>query len=387
MDNPGVRRKAPLLFRAICIWLALELAIAFIGPLCIPKSQYLSWYLGSKTLMATRKFLVGNAVLVPDKVAGWRNKPNVAIRNWVTDAQGCRFAHQQLGLAKKPMRIMMLGSSMVNGGTGVRNDQTISAYLEDDRVEVLNFGTMMYSMDQCLLRYRAELYKYGARELIVGIESGPTDGLKNLYVPFRMRDEANMPYLKPRFEFSGGSLKLVPVDPELQLTGVPQCRELLEFLGKHDDFYPHFSDYCRTGFSPLAASCQFLTYKALSLSGYFLPEKGRNDLLLALMDQMVKEARKHGAGVVFVMLPVQADLDRRGVHRFLPDVYARTLRTIRARNFVVVDGRRALLSSNEPASQLLSEDGIHYRPAANEVIADALRTIVKTRYSKETEGP
>ena len=107
--------------------------------------------------MATRKFLVGNAFFVPDKVAGWRNKPNVAIRNWVTDARGCRFAHQQLGLAKKPMRMMMLGSSMVNGGTGVRNDQTISAYLEDDRVEVLNFGTMMYSMDQCLLRYRAEI--------------------------------------------------------------------------------------------------------------------------------------------------------------------------------------------------------------------------------------
>ncbi len=274
----------------------------------------------------------------------------------------------------------------MNGGTGVRNDQTISAYLEDNQVEALNFGTMLYSIDQCLLRYRCELYKYGARKVIVGLDSGPTESLRNVYVPFRMRDETNMPYLKPRFELIGGSLKLVPVDPELQLAGVPRSRELLTFLRKHDDFYRYFSDYCRTGFSPLAASYQFLFYKASNLFSYFLPEAGRNDLLLALMDEMVTEARKHGAEVVFVMLPIRTDLDERGVRRFLPDAYARTLRIVQSRNFVVVDGRRALLSSNGPVSRLFHEDGIHYGPAANKVIADALRTVVKTGYLKETEG-
>ena len=380
-----MRRKAPLLFRAICIWLALELAIAFIGPLCIPKSQYLSWYLGSGAVRATHEFLDGEAFLVPDKIAGWRNKPGVAIKNWILDTQGSRCAHRQPGSVKKSLRIMILGSSLMNGGTGVRNDQTISAYLEDNQVEALNFGTMIYSLDQCLLRYRSELYKYGARKVIVGVDSVPTEGLKNMYVPFRMREETNMPYLKPRFELSGGSLKLVSVDPEAQLAGVPQSRELLEFLRKHDDFYPHFSNYCRTGFSPLAAWYQFLFYKVSNLSRYFLPEEGGNDLLLALMDQIVAEARKHGAEVIFVALPVQADFGRGGIRRFLPDAYARTLRTIRSRNFVVVDARRVLLSSNEPVSQLFGEDGIHYRPAANKAIADALRTIVKGRYLKETE--
>jgi poly-D-alanine transfer protein DltD len=105
------------------------------------------------------------------------------------------------------------------------------------------------------------------------------------------------------------------------------------------------------------------------------------------MDEMVREARKHGAEVVFVMLPVKADLaGQEGVRRFLPDVYARTLRIVQSRNFVVVDGRRALLSSKEPVSQFFHEDGIHYRPAANKVIADALRPIVNTGYLKETEG-
>ena len=56
-------------------------------------------------------------------------------------------------------------------------------------------------------------------------------------------------------------------------------------------------------------------------------------------------------------------------------------------NFVVVDGRRALLSSNEPLSQLFNEGGTRYRPTANKVIADVLRTAVKTRHLKETKPP
>jgi histidinol-phosphate/aromatic aminotransferase/cobyric acid decarboxylase-like protein len=66
---------------------------------------------------------------------------------------------------------------------------------------------------------------------------------------------------------------------------------------------------------------------------------------------------------------------------------ARTLRIIQERNFVVVDGHRALLSSNESLSQLFNEDGTHYRPTANKVIADALRIAVKTRHLKETKPP
>jgi len=34
---------------------------------------------------------------------------------------------------------------MVNGDTHVKNNETISAYVEDEDVDALNFGTMMYS--------------------------------------------------------------------------------------------------------------------------------------------------------------------------------------------------------------------------------------------------
>jgi hypothetical protein len=69
----------------------------------------------------------------------------------------------------------------------------------------------------------------------------------------------------------------------------------------------------------------------------------------------VREARKHGAEVAFVMLPIRADLAGRGVRRFLPDAYGRTLQIVQSRNYVVVDGRRALLSSDGPVSRLFHE--------------------------------
>lgn len=377
------RDRAPLLWRTVCAWLSLELVIVFVAPLCVPKTWYLSWYLRSKSVRATRDFLEGRALLVPDDVAGWRNKTCVAHGNWVIDEEGSRFAHDRAGRAGKPLRVMLLGSSIINGGTGVRNDQTISAYLENDRVEALNFGTMLYQLDQVLLRYRSEWYEYRAKEVIVGLDSASPEGLGNLYLPFLFRDEKNMPFLKPRFELSGGSLRLVPVRPGRQLARIPDDPELLEFLEKHDVFYHRFDDYRRTGFSPLAACYRLLSSKLSALRKYLRPGDERSGLLFALMREMVTAAREHGARVTFVMLPRRGEVPGRGADRVLPDAYSLLLRMIGSKGFAVVDGRRALLSSHKPVSELFHRDGVHYSPAANEVIARALASAIEKGHSGE----
>lgn len=372
--------RIPLLYRILWIWLLAELAGVLIVPLIIPKTQYLSWYLGPHAITETERFLKGEGVLVPDMISGWRNRPNVAMGNWVIDERGSRPALQISAKGSKSSRILILGSSTVNGGMHVRNDQTISAYLEDDDVETLNFGTMVYSLDQCLLRYRHELHKYGAELVFVGIDSGSQEGLKNHYVPFRLPSEKNMPYLKPRFELSNDSLKLIPVQPGTLLADVARNTKLLAFLEKHDYFYHRFNEYCRMGLLPLAASCRFLYGKIFNLYNYFGLRKDREALLLALMREMVEVARGHGAHVVFVMLPQQRDIPGQGIRCLLPDVYSHMLQTVESNNFDVVDGRNVLLSLNEPISTLFHEDGIHYRPIANMAIADAFRVRVKARH-------
>jgi uncharacterized glyoxalase superfamily protein PhnB len=69
----------------------------------------------------------------------------VAIGNWVIDANGARSTQPSHAGLVKATRIIFLGSSMVNGDTHVKNNETISAYVEDEDVDALNFGTMMYS--------------------------------------------------------------------------------------------------------------------------------------------------------------------------------------------------------------------------------------------------
>ncbi len=379
----SLRHRVPLLFWSLCVLLLFEFGGILVLPLFVSRTQYLSWYLGSQSIDATRRFLYGDAYLVPDKFAGWRNRPNVAIGNWIIDAYGARSTHLILGVSAQSSRIMVLGSSMINGGTNIKNDETISAYLEDADEEVLNFGTMMYSVDQCLRAYQHDLHKYGAKVVLVGLDTLSAEGLRNHYIPFRMRDEKNMPYIKPRYELANGGLRLIPVEPEVQLAHVPKSTELLDFLKQNDQFYHNFSDYCRMDFSPLAASSNFLCNKLVNLYRRFLPDKERGDLLLTVMKEMESVAREHGAQVIFIMLPQQKDFVHRGIRRFLPDVYSRSFNIIESRGFDVIDGRQALLNSGEPLDQLFQVDGIHYKPLANRLVAQAIRVKGLPKYPVE----
>jgi hypothetical protein len=366
-------KHTPLLSRTVCVWLFIELIGIFILPVCIPRTSYLSWYLGPQAIEATHKFLRGDASLVPDKNSGWRNKPNFAKGNWVIDASGGRSTLQKRLEPFKGTRVIMLGNSMVNGGMHVSNNETISAFLETKDIEVLNFGTMVYSLDQCLLSYRYSLYKYNANLVIVGLDLGSIEGLLNHYIPFRVRDEKNMPYLKPRFELINGSMQLISISPESQLANIPDSPELLEFLEKHDQFYYYFRGYCRMGLFPLTASIRAIYRKMASLYEYLVADKGKDNLLLAVMDDMVYAARTHDAQVVFIMMPHQDDFTKTSIHRFFPDTYARMFHLIESRGFSVVDIRRVFLMSNQSASQLFHEDGTHYTPLANHLIARVLK--------------
>jgi len=262
---------------------------------------------------------------------------------------------------------------MVNGGTHVKNNETISGYFEGGDVEALNFGTMMYSMDQCLLSYRHDLHKYQAKVVVVGLDLSSIGGLNNDYIPLRMREERNMPYLKPRYELTDGKLRLIPVHPEIQLARVPNNPELFDFLRKNDHYYDYFSGYCRMGLFPLSAFIRFAYHRVHKLCNYFIPDSETEDLLLAVMDNIVQTAREHGACVIFIMMPSEKEYSRRGIQSILPDLYSRALHIIRSGEFNVIDARQVLLLSRQPTAELFHEDGVHYKPLANRLIAQALR--------------
>jgi hypothetical protein len=369
-------KNAPLLLRILLIWLILEVAGCLVVPSFIPRSWYLSWYLGKKGREETHRFLKGEAYLIPDEWCGWKNKPNANRENWIIDEHGARSTHLFTTQPAKSTRVVFLGSSMINGGMHISNNETISAFLETDDIEALNFGTMMYSVDQCLQAYRHRLHRYNARVVFVGLDGVPTAPLKNLYLPFRMQKEENMPYLKPRFELDGGSLRFINTPVEALLSRVPNSPVLLQFLSGHDSFYPQFETYCRFNLMPLSAMTRFTYYKLINLLNYFRHDLEGDQLLVAVMNEMVREAEKHGAQGIFLTLPTRRTCTRPGIYRFLPDVYQYYVNKLKNQGFNVVDIREIFYKCGQPFNQLFTADEVHYTPLANRIIAKALCPII-----------
>lgn len=373
----NLRKNAPTLFRTVLFLVLLEISAIVLSPLLIPRSRCLSWYLSDKAKLETRRFLQGQSILLLDEYTGWRNRPDVKQQNWIIDSQGSRSTHAFTTQRIKPIRALFLGSSTINGGTRIRNDQTISAFLEDGDIEALNFGTMMYSLDQCLLAYQHRLYAFNANVIIVGLDADPVSGLKNHYIPLHFPDEENMPYLKPRFELASNSLRLVTVRPEVALSTFPQCSDLLDFLSKNDSFYFRFETYRRMGLLPLSGGLRFLYLRTLSFMTNFRYDSQDERLLTELMTEMVNEARKRDAEVIFLMVPEMTTFAMSGVHHFLPDNYARRYDELRSAGYNVVDIRQIFRDSGRTAYELFDPDEVHLTPLSNQMVAEALRPVIR----------
>jgi hypothetical protein len=375
------RKNAPILYKTLVLLLLLECGAIFIAPLVIPRTWYLYFYLDKKARESTQMFLQGQAVLIPDETAGWRNRPNVDQGNWVIDSNGSRSTHSIKINKEKPIRILFIGSSMINGGMGVTNNETISAFLESPYIETLNFGTMMYSLDQCLLVYRHNLYAYNPEIIVVGLDGFPLSGLKNLFIPFYNRDEVYMPYLKPRFRFENGKLQLIQAPPTLLAT-MFRTLGLLDYLREYDFFYHQFETYRRLGQLPISNAIRIMYTKISNLTKYFNNDTESNVLTEALMTEIVMEVRKNGSEVIFLALPDQATLSRGGFRRYLPDLYGQSVRSLSLKGFPIVDVREIFHESGRAADELFEADHKHYKPIANHLIADKIYTLV-TRISRK----
>ncbi len=373
----GLRARAPALCYGLLFLVAAELVAAVAAPLVVPDRVYLRSYLGRRSRETADLLLAGkDEFLLYDSLLGWRTRPNASHANWSIDSLGSRSAHP-IALARTAReRLLFIGSSLVNGGTAVTAGETISAYAEDRSTEALNFGTMLYALDQTYLAYASSLYRYRPDVVVVGLPEDPSEGLANRYVPFRLRSEHNLPFLKPRFVLQGGGLRLLPVPPRRAYADLLRSGDLLRELRASDGDYPAFSRYEHFGLTPLASALSALYVEARDLVRLVRPGAPSLDLALELMRRLRDEAAAHGAATVFVMLPGRPTAFPPAWRRRLPDAYARVVAEIRSRGFAVLDGRDVLRRSGRPAGELYRRDGIHFSALGNRLLAGALRPLV-----------
>ena len=368
----SLKTFAPQVYYTLVIWLACELLAVFVLPLCFSDAVFLSLYMDDKAKISTERFLRHENANIPDAVAGWSNTPNEKRGPWVTDKYGSRSVTPIVVDRNDKTRIIFLGSSMVNGGRGVANHETMSAYLESASIETFNFASMSYSVDQSLLMYRSKIKAFSPDILVVGIDPTPIAGLYNHYIPFKIPDETSMPYLKPRFSLSED--KLVEIRPNQNwLMSYLEDREFHQFLKKNDAYYRDFQQYKSFGFTPIAHGLFIVFKKFRSFFGYYLGEGASDPLLEKIMETFMQEAEQQGTRVYFAMLPNQRMFNWAGIWQFFPDRYQLRVDALTLAGFSTIDIRKALRESGYDESELFHEDELHYRRLANEIIGEVIK--------------
>lgn len=376
-----VRRRSPLIFYTVVFLLLAHWAAIALLPLFVPDGTYLSLYLGNTARESTGKFLNGNhPFLIYDPLLGWRNRPDVRHDKWRIDEQGARTTHP-VGAASSGKRLVLfLGNSLINGSTNVSNEETISACIEDAATESINFGTMLYALDQVYLDYKERLGGYQADVVVVGLSVDPTAGLLNQYLPFRVKSESKMPFFKPRFEIASGTLSILPVPSLRAYESLFDRPDVLETLAKSDAYYSEFSRYKRFGLMP-GTNLLYALYKRVRSNTRFMGgsggETGGMPLLKKLLDQIGLEARRRHAAVIFMALPDLKSVAPGIWERLRPDLYAERVNDLKAEGYPLLDLRPFLRKSGLPPEKLFDSDGSHYTPAGNRIIAAALKEVIE----------
>lgn len=370
---------SPTLFDTIGFLLAAEFIVTFLAPKFLPQRLYLSLYLTAGCKSATDKFLDGShRYFIYDDLLGWRNRPVSGDGYWQIDSLGSRSTHPFTQQRGKPVRALFLGSSLMNGSAVIPVEQSMSAQVEDSLVEALNFGSMRYELDQVVLQYERRLAPFNATHLVVGLPGAGSQGLLNRYLPFRFHfDVDDMPFVKPRAVLHDtGLIWLEPPSPTLWRNYLSRG-EFVRAVSITDGFRNRFAEYEECAFTPIA-SCIGAFFRRLgNLRRLLLGNQESLPLELRLMAELDSAAAANHAAVVYLLLPDIEVVQPPGWRRYLPDHYHTLLDSLRAHGHNVLDIREVFRNSGLPPRELYLNDGYHFSPRGNQLIATAIRPYLR----------
>ncbi len=375
----SLRTSAPTTFNVLAFWLLLELMAITMLPLWLADHQYLRIYLSDRAEEKTKLFARdSDPFLMWDDILGWRGRPNSGRAKWHLNAEGIRVSSAYGAGRRKPLRVAFIGNSLTNGSMQVTNDETISSFLESDNVESLNFATMLYSVDQMVLSYKALVRPHDPDLVVMGIGGSPTGGLTSRYIPFWQQSETNIPLIKPRFYLASDSLELIPPSSRKRFGSILVDDAFLHEVRDTDGYYGRFEDFKCFQMLPMSSIIYKLVRKAINLRAALAPTPApQMDLLRELIRQSAVTMSKDGVEFVVMLLPDKESSYPSHLKGQLKDRYAETLAMLQELDLRVLDVRHVLRLSDVEPSELYSTDGIHFTPMGNKLIAESLDSIVK----------
>lgn len=371
--------RGSVLVKTIALLVAVEVSVGLLLPAIAPAELYVRWYLKPEAEASIDEFLEGRALLVPDEATGWRSAGGANRGQWRTEASGARNSTRS-DFSENALSVVALGSSMVNGGAGVANDETLTAFIESDSLRVDNFATMMFGLDQSALMYWSHLSNRPIDVVVVGVDADVTDAVVNTFIPLRRPEEYNVAFLKPRFELVDGTLRLVPIDPETARD--PEA--LAEHVLQHDGYAWRLGLF-RLGRTPLLGAFQWAASKAASLRRRYAPPSEGTELFTSILDSLRVSVEARGADLVVVAMPPGLG-DLNGGLPFEPDLHAARVEAIRGLGLPVIDSREVLLEASIPLSDLYTRDRGHLSAVGNEAVGRHVQDTIQQIRRARQEG-
>lgn len=253
----------------------------------------------------------------PHATRGWHNRPGVQVEygdpefstRLTHDSHGYRSPEIRQERTPGKTRVLVLGDSFAYG-IGVEDDETFSARLlrMDPRLEVINTGVSGYGTSQQLLLLREE-----------GLAFAPDVVL----VAFFWNDVANSFYREvPRFVLEGRRPRHEPPSEEWRheveswKPSPPHRRRLL----RHSYLYRFASD--RLALGRFQARRWLGTPIERGLRVKPEDQEAAWSLTFALLREIAAATREHGAKIVLVVIPEQAQVQpRTRIEGLEPDDY------------------------------------------------------------------
>ena len=289
--------------------------------------------LSSDQANIVRRFLAGDAYLVPDTLLGWSIRPNAVVRarmdvdplpalpkpvyaNYRSTAQQLRGDRWYDTLRAPDMtRWAAFGDSFVHGDETDEGHQW-TRLLEADHQEVMNFGVPGFGFDQAYLRYQRDGRRFHPSVVLIGVYPEDVPRGVNVWHPF-YDGNYGVPSAKPRFELDGDSLRLLP-NP-LATGYEPLLRNptgTLTRIGEADYFYQvreRAGPFDRSALVRLGKLFRRIVREqrdGLLLANTLPADSPPVRLALATLDAFAADVRADGATPILVIFPARIHLMR-----------------------------------------------------------------------------
>ena len=357
--------------------LIMEYMLAPVLSNIIPDTWYFKNYLPLQSLWKTQQFLNSQYYVELDAQRGWHNRANSSYSKIRYDCFGSRSNRGINKDRQKKLRVVFLGDSRIGGYINVGNNQTINAFLENDEIETLNLATDLYGLDQTYLAMQDAIHRFQPDIIVIGISTDVGNLLDCHYLPF-MYPEIGLPLLKPRYILRDNGLVLQTPPYREFLQNLPHNPTFLNYLKHNEAHYARFMRF------QLRESTPFLGFLSLCERKYDLlitnigkmlghykssPVKNRA-LVSALIKQTKILAEKNNIEMIYLLLPTRAH-----VKGYRQRSYNDLATILRANSVHFVDVL-SLFRQYSNAKDLLYDD-VHNTKSANQIVAKALKRVIK----------